>query len=433
MRLGNPSKQRIVLVFGAVALIALVDWAYINVISPQFSYMGLTYSPPPATLRFIAWAVAAIPSLWMPLRLQRPSQIVYFFLYIWAYIPSSIIPYYVLHISPMRILGLTLSLGAAFFLLSLFYRAPLLRIPSIRIPRQAYWVGIILFALLLYTATILQFGFTFRIVGIQDVYEIRSDYTPAISQTGRFFRYMVPWLTSAINPFLIIHGLILKKPVLLLAGLVGQLFVYSLTGFKSALFSGPLILVLLIPLLFRGRFFGVLLLWGSVIFLVLSHLMTATLSVVSLDALFLRRLLIVPGQLTAYYFEFFSSNPKALLGDSILKSVVQYPYDATIPKVVASAYFVPTAHPNANIWADAFANFGYFGILLFTMLLGAALWVFDSIAREHDYRLKVLMLVMPAFSLSNTAFLTVMLTHGFILVILLIYFYPKKRRGLTTI
>ena len=79
-----------------------------------------------------------------------------------------------------------------------------------------------------------------------------------------------------------------------------------------------------------------------------------------------------------------------------------------------------------NIWADAYSNFGVLGMLVFTALLGMALLLVDASTRAGAPRLLVLApLAMIALGLSNSALLTVFMTHGLLLTLILVYLMPR--------
>src|SRR5207249_3383875 len=153
----------------------------------------------------------------------------------------------------------------------------------------------------------------------------------------------------------------------------------SITGYKSVLISVPLALVvsLLIRLAPRQAMAGALLgLVGGIAFAGVTRILVGGL----LGGL-IRRAIDVPGQLTAYYFDYFSAHPTYGLSHSVLGWLGGGPYSVTPPALIASVYFGrPDANANANLWADGFANFGLAGILIVTLLLVALLWFADSIA-----------------------------------------------------
>jgi hypothetical protein len=133
------------------------------------------------------------------------------------------------------------------------------------------------------------------------------------------------------------------------------------------------------------------------------------------------------GQITGMWFDFFSNNRFALLGHSVLKGFVNYPYSLEPPSLIGEMYFGhDKMNADANIWADGFANFGYLGMLGATLALGAWLWLVDSSGRNRNARLIMLMVGVPGFVLANCGLLTSLGNHGLGFTLLLIYLLPRK-------
>jgi uncharacterized membrane protein YgaE (UPF0421/DUF939 family) len=95
--------------------------------------------------------------------------------------------------------------------------------------------------------------------------------------------------------------------------------------------------------------------------------------------------------------------------------------------LIGARYFHSASNDaNVNIWADGYANFGYAGILCFTLLLAILLWLYDSIAASsRNTRVAALAIGLPAFALANGGLLTSLLTNGVALAMLLIYLMPS--------
>jgi hypothetical protein len=98
------------------------------------------------------------------------------------------------------------------------------------------------------------------------------------------------------------------------------------------------------------------------------------------------------------------------------------------PQQIAIAAYHSSGDPNANIWADAYANFGYAGVVGFTLILAAFLWFYDRVAQNVDRRAAVVLLVVSALTLANSALLTCLLTHGMMLALLVITQWPRLVR-----
>jgi len=69
-------------------------------------------------------------------------------------------------------------------------------------------------------------------------------------------------------------------------------------------------------------------------------------------------------------------------------------------------------YPIASYWADAFANFGFAGILGFTLVLGLVLWIADGLGQRRDARVAGPMLAIAGLGLASGALFTTILTGG---------------------
>ena len=116
-----------------------------------------------------------------------------------------------------------------------------------------------------------------------------------------------------------------------------------------------------------------------------------------------------------------------MLSHSILGRFLEYPYEAPPPELIGAEHFgTYEARANGNLWADAFANFGAAGMLGFSAVLAVFLWIYDCAARGSDYYVALALLAMPAISLSNSAMLTSILTHGLGLGLVLLLLLPSE-------
>lgn len=415
------------IVAGAVLYALLVDWVYVHVLAEHYRYLG--YHLNERALLFdvgaIAWAV--LPALWMPRVLSRPSQVIYWFLYLLVFVPVVLVPRHALVMEAGALWVFNGVLAAAFLGLSVAYRLPLVRITEFRLAPRLFWPVFALGGLVMVGYIVKVFGLQFDLVAFSDVYSVRFQYRDTVAEAGGLIGYAIPWVGNVINPFLMAYGLTRRRFDLLGLGVAGQLLVYSITGFKSIALSTVLLVALLFVIRREGRFFGVSMVGGSVALVAAAAVAGVWGGLLSVTYLAVGRLIITSGLLTGYYLDFFSSHPKALMGHSVFAPLVDYPYDTTPAFLIGARYFQrPEMSANANVWADAFANFGYGGVFFFTIILGVFFWVYDSAAQRHDYRLAALLMGVPAISLSNTALQTSMLTHGLALALLLLLCLPES-------
>lgn len=421
-------SKRLQLLAAAVSYIGVLHIAYVYLTAPYFSYVGLGYSPASSSVVVWSWVLALIPVAWLPLDTTRPSLVVYYLLYTLVIVPACVVPAYTGALPSGSLLQLQISLLVCFALLGLIYRIPLSRLPRIRLSKLSYFVLLALFSCASYLTLMHFFGFAFRFPNPFNVYDVRSDFNElAATINTRWVGYCANWQAFVINPFFMAYGLLARKYWVIAAALAGQLAIYALGGLKMVLFSSVLALVLLI--MQRFRHFGVVFLASAALFVAACIIFDAFLwrTSVGLTSLFVRRMVFLPGQLTGMFFDFFSHNRFALLGHSVLKGVVTYPYSLEPPYLIGETYFSQDKMAaDANIWGDGFANFGYFGMLGATLLLGCWMWVVDSSSINRNRKLIMLMVGVPSVVLANCGLLTSIGNHGLGLTLVLIYLLPSE-------
>ncbi len=96
-RAEHAVKERVLLVSAVSAYVALFQWMYEYYLYPSWDYFGFHFEPPPWPYLVLAWALSVTPTLWMPVKLTRPSQLAYWVLYITVFIPSMFVPLYARH------------------------------------------------------------------------------------------------------------------------------------------------------------------------------------------------------------------------------------------------------------------------------------------------------------------------------------------------
>jgi hypothetical protein len=420
-------RRRLLTILGTIAHIAVLHWSYVAFASPAFSYMGFAYEVDVPELLVFPWLIAALPALWMPTAFTRPSQCLCWILFLMSYVPSCIVPWYIGSIEPAQLLLFDVILLAAFGIIPLVYRYPLLRIPSSQWGSTGVCLLVVLLSIVCYSIILAAFGTKFRMVALEEVYDARADYKDALAEAGRAVAYAVGWQSNAINPFLMAYGLVYRKRRWLLVGVLGQLLIYCITTFKSVLFSPIWLVCLWIAMQRSRRSLGTTMIWSAVALVSISTLVYVCLDSMLLASLTTRRLFLLPGLLTAYYFEFFSQNPLTLLADGIMRPFLEYPYGYPVAGVIGGAYFGdPRTYANASLWAYGYASLGTPGVLLFSALCALTMWLIDSIASGRDFRLATLMLALPAITLSNSSMFTCLLTHGLGLVMAMIYLLPQS-------
>lgn len=90
---------RIFVTIGVLLYILVLNLTYVFSISPAFTYLGYIAKPLSTTAITLMIILGLLPSFWLPLTAQRPSNAVCWLLYIFVCIPIVIVPFYTLQLS----------------------------------------------------------------------------------------------------------------------------------------------------------------------------------------------------------------------------------------------------------------------------------------------------------------------------------------------
>jgi oligosaccharide repeat unit polymerase len=260
------------------------------------------------------------------------------------------------------------------------------------------------------------------------VYGVRALY----AQTrGPMIGYFVPWQANVFNVLVMCYGMKKRNYRLAALAVIAQLFLFGMTGHKSFLLATFLAI-------------GVFYLWqrkNAISYMLLGASLLALSSYAYflmtddkfIAALFIRRLFFVQAGLHAMYYDFFScpDHPFYMLSDSILRNFYPNPYGDHMPSVIASTYWGVDFNPNVGYLGDAYGNFGFFGMVFFSAILGMVLRTIDSIGSSIPPHFVAAAISMPAISLTQSALTTVMLTHGLIPAVLMLWIFNNlmEKRG----
>lgn len=416
--------RRLQLIFVVACYVSALLWSYAVIVSPAFAYGGYTLNWPSSVV--VAWVVllALLPALLLPIALVRPSGLILWWLYLTAYIPSMLVPALSLSMPADKLLPLQISLLLSMSFLCLTPSNKLLAMRQTAISPGMFWPLLVViwlaslaFICMSGRANVLM-NLASLFVGANE-YTIRSSY---LAERGRSLAYVVGQLGQALNPFLIAFGAVHRRRLSLMAGIIAQVVVFGLTGFKTVLFSTIFVLILIASLRRWRHSFGLALTSGLIAVILICAAADRASGNVFFSSLVTRRTLTAPGLLTGFYFEHFSQVSHAGVG-------FRFNGNGPVfgpPQEIGLVYFGSSdIDANANLWAEGFADFGIPGIAGFTLLVAFVIWIYDSIAARRNLELSVLLVAMPAIAFSNTAPTTVLITHGGLAVALLLYLAPS--------
>lgn len=417
----RPLIRRIVIyIAGAVYVGALLLVMRLYIQQP-FAYLGYVVRNPSAVESVAAVCVTALlltltPTIWL-----QPSHTAYAFLVAVVALPSVWVP---LIYGPLNAAKLSTLYGAvalSFALLRWCLAGERKPLTLVAVPPRLFWAAIII-------VTVLGIGYLLVVTGLRpslltfsEVYDQRSQYNAAMKGGGQ---YVVGGLANGVFAMTLASGLERRSTFLRLLGLFSILVVYSITGFKSyALGAAMAIGVFVLIKIFRNR--GHIWLTALAFTVVVSGLMEYLTGSIGVVSIFVRRALSTPGLNTAYYIDFFFGQSKYELRNSILGFIGESPYPLGAPQVIGLHYYGDPVSANANLLADGYANFGFIGCLVAAIIVGLFLRYYDRLASGLSLAAGSAALVPVLLSFANSAPLTVLATHGGIVLAVAVSSVPR--------
>lgn len=404
----------------AVAAITLIylyvlQSVYQLQIAPAFSYLRYTYRDPDPVHYGVAILLVVALALILPRRISQPSHVICWLLFVVAVAPSIVVPQYTDVLRSDDALEVALWVFVSFLPVATLGTRRAVRgsVPRVIVSPSAFWTGLTVLAVLVFAYVVSQVGITFDLPSLSDVYGVRAEYAATEASSSKLLSYSTPLLANVISPLLMARGLLARRWIWLAAGLLGEVFIFSFTGYRSALLS-PLA-VFAVWLLFRRREkpAAVMVLVGVVLLTLATWGLDRLFDTLEFTSLLVRRFLITPGLLTGAYVWLFADIEKAHLSHSFLSPFFQYPYSREPPQLIGELFFGNAGtNANANLLADGFANFGFLGMLLECLVLMVVLWIIDDACRGLPVRAAALVFVMPTLSLADSGLFTTLLTHG---------------------
>jgi hypothetical protein len=414
---------------------ATFNWSYVKWISPVWDYLGLTYRAPDPLLLIIGYILAAAASTISPLKVRRPSQIIYWILYFAVYIPALFVPLYLHLDQSLTLLLVQLSMTSGILLIALSYRVKLLHVSYHPLNVRLFWALFFTCFLVCSSILLITFRSNLHFASLAEVYDVRFKGAE-IAQQNFGITYVSAALSGVMNPFLVAYGLSSRKRSLVALGMAGQVLVYATAAMKSVLISPMLIIVFFYSLKKdRGGWVPKMGLWLAGTFFVLTALVIGTGQglLFNLASAVLVRNFALPGLFIGQYQYFFESFPHTYLSHvGGINLLISDPYALSTGKEIGGFYAGNGGKygaPNANACffaMDGIAGFGLAGIPLMGVICAVMFSVVDSCARKYPLAFSASALMMCAVSLTNASLFTTFLSGGFMAFIVLFVFMPRN-------
>lgn len=413
----------LVLLVGVYGIV--LHWVYASYVSPAFDYLGYRYTPPTEDSMVVSWLIASGTALALPRRLDRPSSVVLWVLYAVTVAPTILMSTYTSYLSPTEGLILAAAVGGVFAVVSVAQN-PEPRSLRLHVSQTTVWLIVIAISAATYATLWATQGLSFQFLSVLDVYDVRADFADELETVG-ILSYLVSTQANAINPWIAARGILERRWWVVAIAVLAQLILYSTTGYKHVLFAiGAWLVMLVVLRRRREKTRGSVLLIGATSLVVVAAVVDEVMNTNLATSLFSRRFILTPGMLSGAYVRFFSDNPQAHLGYSILRPFVDYPYDQSPPYIVGAMITNGSViASNANLFADGYANFGWLGVIGAGAILLVYLRLVDRASVGLPIVVSAIVVIIPAVALSNASVLTAMLSHGLIVALGLLALTPR--------
>ncbi len=260
-----------------------------------------------------------------------------------------------------------------------------------------------------------HFRLNFNLLNVYDLrMEARGYSLPTIIE------YAFLW-TRTINSIFVAYFIRKKRWGWAVACFFVQLLNFGVDGSKTTLFLAIFaVAISLMPKLELKKINKWILIGISVLTLICFILFQWFDNLIPLSIV-IRRVFFVPPFIQRYYFDFFTTHSPDFFRQSFLRHfgfVSPYP---NIPYMIGNIYFNQNSmSANNGLISDGMANMGYFGVFAMPILLSIILKCLDRVSAGLDIRLYITVALYTSIVLTNSFLLTVLLTHGLLIVMILL-------------
>lgn len=260
-------------------------------------------------------------------------------------------------------------------------------------------------------------------IALSDVYDLRFSQRKLNLPT--IVNYFQPAAVTLL-PVGLIYCLIEKKTVWAICLTLLQLLSFAFGGMKTTLF---ILLATFLVYIFYTGVKSQLIVYGFALLNIFALLEAIIRKFSYLTGYVLNRIFFMPNLLSYQYYDFFNRHQLLYWRESIMNRFgFPSPYPYSIPNLISRVYNKdPIGYANNGLCGDAFSNFGWFGLLIFPFLVVFFCKLADACIKKSDSRLLLVTSGVLAMGFINGSFFGLLLTNGFIFLLILIYILPIKK------
>ena len=404
----------------------LLDIAYSQVIGPKFQYIGFIVKPT-LLLKLYSWIIFLVFAGLAHkcyLNKNRLSNEILFVLFLLSVVPGTTLMAYGQY--PQ---GFIICFTVYWLTMFLVHRLLVLGdMHFLSRGRNKAYYRFILFAIFIPIALVIlyisarytNFRLHFNLLTVYDLRDEASGYAiPTI------LKYLYAWSRVAM-PIFISYFFIINRKILAWGCFGLQMLNFGIEGSKTVFFMAVFAVIIAhlpkIDIGFINRWVlkGLVCLYGACI---LFYQLTENIVPISM---FMRRVLFGPAYLQWAYYDFFLDKVPEYFRSSFLRHFgFKSPYP-NLDNIIGGLYSYSSAtNANNGLISDAITNFGYIGVFIMPIFLCLIFCVLDDSSKNLDARIYILVSLYLTISLTNTFLNTILLTHGLLIVIFLLFFMRR--------
>lgn len=416
-----PVHFLLVLLFRAV-----LDFVYITQMSPLYAYAGFTTQIIPLTYA-VSWMIMIVASP-MVVYIQRqehtPSAVLITCLNYLYFIPMTSL----CGCKGLSVLFSTTVLLYWTIILILQIKIPVLQLNKCNVASSNKIFQFLTIFSIIFIMGVSGYYTGFRLkLNMQDVYSVRAE--AADYDIPGIISYVLSWMTVILS-VLILYWMQKKRWLVAILLFVTYLFYYSISASKSVF----LLLFLLVGVYFFYRSW--MLRWIAPILSIgaLGCWLIARIGNYIMPlSLFVRRMMYVPVNLSASSWEFIQNNCIDVFRDSILgKLGFHAVYSIGYARVLGEYVGTPQTNCNNGLIGDMSFNLPILaGVVLMPLLLILCFRLLDLASTKFKPHIFIGICVYCANSFCNSTWSTVLLTHGYLILCVLLYLFPSTEEKLS--
>lgn len=284
----------------------------------------------------------------------------------------------------------------------------------------------------IYIVIILVSVFSIYIWGKYTNFRIQTDFLNVYGIRSEASNYNLPSILSYIRqivsaiivPMLLLLVMHKRKYILIAWMLFITLINFSYAGNKS---------IILFPLILIGGYIFyrknmISLIFPLGILLEIISIIEQKCGEGLIINLFFRRQGVLLAKLSEDYYRFFLENPSDLFRNSIMGKIgFDSIYNDAISKVIGNNFETQIVNCNNGLLADVWSGMGMIGIIVMPIIVIVCFRLLDLVSYKTNNQLIVGFILYYAITFANTTWSTILFTHGFIIMCLVLLLFPREK------